>query len=174
LSGALWVFGYGSLVWRPGMSVLEGQPAWIDGWARRFWQGSPDHRGTPEDPGRVATLIEVPGERCHGQAWRVDPQVLEALDYREKAGYARLMLPTGLADGRRVTALTYVAKAGNSDWLGPAPEREMARQISERVGPSGTNRDYLLRLVAVLEERGVLEPGLRSLGQAVVAREKLR
>ncbi len=169
MSSTLWLFGYGSLVWRPAMPIMEGHPAWIEGWSRRFWQGSPDHRGTPEAPGRVATLVEAPGGVCHGQAWRVSTDVLQGLDRRERAGYARFHLPTHLGDGRRVPALIYVAKPQNPNWLGPAPLSEMATHIHHSKGPSGSNREYLLRLATVLAERAVLDPHTEELASAVRA-----
>ena len=57
----VWLFGYGSLIYKAGFDYIERQPATITGWQRRFWQGSHDHRGTPHAPGRVATLVEAPG-----------------------------------------------------------------------------------------------------------------
>jgi cation transport regulator ChaC len=67
-----WIFGYGSLVWRPAFPHRRRRPASIRGFCRRFWQASTDHRGTPEAPGRVVTLIESPGDRCWGMAYEVD------------------------------------------------------------------------------------------------------
>ena len=69
----IWLFGYGSLIWKADFDYLERRPAAITGWARRFWQGSHDHRGTPEAPGRVATLIRAEGAVCHGMAYRITP-----------------------------------------------------------------------------------------------------
>ena len=53
----MWIFGYGSLMWTPGFPWLERRIGGIRGWARRFHQGSPDHRGTPEAPGRSLSLL---------------------------------------------------------------------------------------------------------------------
>ncbi|MDX5329335.1 MAG: gamma-glutamylcyclotransferase, partial [Marinobacter sp.] len=77
---SVWLFGYGSLIYKVDFPFLEQRPASIRGWARRFWQGSHDHRGTPEAPGRVVTLIEQPGAVCRGMAFRVSPNVFEYLD----------------------------------------------------------------------------------------------
>ena len=57
------IFGYGSLVWRPDLPHTEAHDGYIVGWVRRFYQGSPDHRGTPERPGRVATLLRAADEK---------------------------------------------------------------------------------------------------------------
>lgn len=163
-----WVFGYGSLVWRPDFEHLERVPASIDGWIRRFWQGSPDHRGTLERPGRVVTLLPEPGATCHGVAYRVAADVWEpiqaALDHREKAGYAHHRVTLTLRDGRVIPdGLVYVAGRDNPNFLGPAPLAEMAAHIHESVGPSGPNREYLLRLARTLDELGVVDPHVREL-----------
>lgn len=70
---SIWLFGYGSLIYKVDFPFLEQRPASIDGWVRRFWQGSHDHRGTPEAPGRVVTLIQKSGAVCKGMAYRVSP-----------------------------------------------------------------------------------------------------
>jgi len=156
----LWLFGYGSLMWRPDFVHRERHPARVDGWTRRFWQGSPDHRGVPEAPGRVVTLVPEPGARCHGVAYRVAPdvaaEVLAGLDHRERGGYARIELALELLrPGAPVviaSARTYLATSDNPHYLGPAPLPAIARQIVGSRGPSGANLEYLLRLAQTLRE----------------------
>ena len=110
----LWLFAYGSLIWKVDFAFLERRPASLPGWSRRFWQGSHDHRGTPQRPGRVVTLVADAAATCTGVAYRITPAVFEHLDHREKNGYLRLALPIRLDDGNPAEALTYVADAGNN------------------------------------------------------------
>jgi cation transport regulator ChaC len=77
-----WVFGYGSLIYKVDFPYLQREVASITGWKRRFWQGSHDHRGTPEAPGRVVTLIPARGVVCKGVAYLVEHSVFEHLDHR--------------------------------------------------------------------------------------------
>src|SRR5690554_7801732 len=127
---SVWLFGYGSLIYKVDFPFLEQRPATIRGWARRFWQGSHDHRGTPEAPGRVVTLIEQPGARCKGMAYRVSPNVFEYLDVREKNGYLRFSTTMTFEDGSHAEGLVYIATEDNEAFLGEAPEAEIARQIA--------------------------------------------
>ena len=171
---SLWLFGYGSLIWKADFAYLERRPAHILGWARRFWQASHDHRGTPESPGRVATLIRAPGAACHGMAYRISPRVFEPLDIREKNGYLRVITEMKFEDApsdhvSRVEGVVYLAGDDNAAYLGPAPEAEIARQIAASHGPSGPNRDYLLNLAAALRELGFEDAHVFALERALLA-----
>ena len=167
-----WVFGYGSLIWRVDFPYLERQRATLHGWARRFWQGSHDHRGTPEAPGRVLTLVPEPNTACVGMAYRVDDGVFAHLDYREKNGYTRMTLEVELAESvERVPSVVYVADEHNAAFLGPAPLDAIACHIQRSSGPSGRNADYLLELDAALRAMGVEDGHVRELARRVSMRE---
>ena len=153
-----WVFGYGSLIYKADFPHIERRPASIRGWARRFWQGSHDHRGTPKAPGRVVTLVAEPDATCVGVAYLVSPQTFAWLDVREKNGYLRLATELTLDDGRHANGLVYIATPANAAFLGAASEREIALHISRSHGPSGANRDYLLHLAEALRELGADDP----------------
>ncbi len=157
-----WVFGYGSLIWRQDFEVLDYQPASIGGWARRLWQGSHDHRGVPDDPGRVATIVEAPGERCHGCALLVPHDVFEHLDHREKNGYERIDLPIQLPD-REVDGVTYIAPRDNHAFLGDAPKEEIVAQLRRCFGESGSNLEYVLELSNALKELNIDDPHIRQI-----------
>lgn len=172
----LWLFGYGSLVWRPDFEHRARHPAAIDGWTRRFWQGSPDHRGVPEAPGRVVTLVPEAGARCHGVAYRVAREVGEAvlagLDHRERGGYARIELTVQLLHSsppQVASARMYVATPDNPHYLGPAPLPAIAEQIVRCHGPSGPNTEYLLRLAEALRELAADDEHVFALEREVLA-----
>ena len=165
----VWLFGYGSLIYKVDFPYLERRVASIQGWARRFWQGSHDHRGTPASPGRVATLVEAPGETCERKAYRVTPDTFEHLDHREKNGYLRFFTPMTFADGGHAEGLVYVAGSDNAAFLGPAPLDEMAEHIARSHGPSGANSEYLLRLARALEDLGAMDEHVAGLARRVEA-----
>ncbi|GAA5314806.1 MAG: gamma-glutamylcyclotransferase [Candidatus Pelagadaptatus aseana] len=150
----VWVFGYGSLIYKVDFPFIERRAASIEGYARRFWQGSHDHRGTPEAPGRVVTLVEEPGARCGGMAYLIAAEVFEHLDYREKNGYLRVGVELEFAGEDRQSGVVYIAREDNGAFLGAAPEPEIARHIARSRGPSGCNRDYLMHLAASLRRLG--------------------
>jgi cation transport protein ChaC len=157
-----WIFGYGSLIWRPTFPHAERRAAALRGWSRRFWQGSTDHRGVPGAPGRVVTLIEEPAAVCRGVAYRLDADQIEAvlahLDLRERGGYARreVMLELDGSDPQR--GVVYLATPENHNYLGPAELPAIADQIARAHGPSGPNSEYLLRLAEALRGLGADDP----------------
>jgi cation transport protein ChaC len=164
--GHLYVFGYGSLIWRPGFVHDQAHPALLRGFHRRFCLWSRLYRGTPEAPGLVLGLDR--GGACRGLAFRVPAaRAAEVLDYLEErenpAGetvYHRRLLPVRLLDsGRGVAAITYVANRAHQAYCRP-PAEEAARAIARGVGTTGPNRDYLLNTVAHLQALGVRDSAL--------------
>jgi cation transport regulator ChaC len=175
VTAPLWIFGYGSLIWRPTFLFVERVPARLRGWTRRFWQGSTDHRGVPGAPGRVVTLVRDAEGSVDGVAFRIDEldrdEVLAHLDHREKGGYARHDVRLEALDGSAVfPAIVYVATEGNEDWLGPAPLDEIADTVSRARGPSGPNDEYVHRLAEALRELGAHDAHVTELDALLVAR----
>ncbi len=172
LSTPLYIFAYGSLIWRPDFAHTDVQQAHVSGFARRFWQASHDHRGTPALPGRVVTLVPVSDGICEGLAYRVPDeqreQILNALDEREQDGYERVCLPTLLKErNETITALTWVASEQNPSWVGEESLQQVAELIASRQGPSGTNREYLFRLHDAFEQLGIHDTHVAELAAKV-------
>jgi len=159
-----WVFGYGSLIFRAEFPFLERRVARIQGFSRRFWQISPDHRGTPEAPGRVVTLIENSANSVRGVAYRIARErayaVLAELDERERAGYERVAVEIEFTEAPfgRARALTYQARAENPGFVAHTAEREIAEIVRTARGPSGDNASYVRRLAQALREIGEDDP----------------
>ncbi|MFT5219312.1 MAG: cation transport protein ChaC [Planctomycetota bacterium] len=148
----VWLFGYGSLIFKVDFPYVEARPANIKGWSRRFWQGSHDHRGSEENPGRVVTLVEQADAVCGGLAYKVDAAVFAQLDVREKNGYLRIITELEFGEGRSAQGLVYIATEDNEAFLGKASEQEIARQVFKAVGESGPNDEYVLKLAESLRE----------------------
>lgn len=167
--GDLWVFGYGSLIWKPGFSFLEQTPARLIGEHRSLCIYSMVHRGTPEKPGLVLGLDR--GGACQGVAFRVASRERAAslayLREREQATsvYREVMRPIWLkGDARqRVRALTYVADRGHDQYAGRLALEEQLRLVRQGHGASGDNADYVISTVAALEAQGIRDIPLHRL-----------
>ena len=151
LPSPLRVFGYGSLVWRPS-PALEGcgtEVCRADGYRRAFCQRSADHRGTPEAPGLVASIVPAPDASCYGLAYTIPDErvdsVLDELDFREKGGYSADVITIHTTAGESQQALAYYASNENPMYLDASLE-EAAQIIKTAVGPSGANDQYLYNL----------------------------
>jgi len=169
---SIFVFGYGSLIWRPDFQYTDVHQAVVPDYERRFWQASHDHRGTPSSPGRVVTMVPLEGGRCEGLVYRLPDQgrdqILAKLDEREQDGYERAWLKAiKVEGGDSVTVLTWLAEEGNPSWMGEQPMEDLAELISSRQGPSGSNRDYLLRLHEAFLEMGINDEHVSDLADRV-------
>ena len=167
--GDLWVFGYGSLMWRPGFEYIEKVPARLIGEHRALCVYSFDHRGTPEKPGLVLGLDR--GGACRGIAFRVAPGLRDTtIDYlraREQTThvYREVKRSVWLNNGsrQRVSALTYVADRSHVQYAGRLPLDEQLRIVRQGHGRSGNNRDYVLATVKAIEAEGFRDDPLHRL-----------
>jgi len=157
-STSLWVFGYGSLVWKPGFEPGRTLVGSVQGFARRFWQGNETHRGVPGKPGRVATLVEERGVTTHGVALELrGEEALEYLNNREMTlgGYSQKITMFQPIPGDTVPpfpVLVFVATSVSKYWLGPADPADIAEQVVTSSGPSGHNVEYVLKLAEWLHK----------------------
>jgi len=168
---ALWVFGYGSLMWRPGFRFLEAHPATLRGWHRAFCLTSTHYRGTPERPGLVLGL--APGGACIGRAFRIAPErAARTIRYLR----ARENIPPGVyierrvelrIGRRRIGALTYVANRDHPDYAGKLSDEALIRHILRGQGVAGSNVDYLFNTVEHLDAIGIADGPLHRLRDKV-------
>ena len=175
IDGGFWVFGYGSLMWKPGFEFIERRLARLDGYKRAFSLRSHRYRGTPEDPGLVLGLDWAPGESCTGMAFRIGPELADAtrsyLSDRELVtrSYFETLYPVTLLGepAERVDAICYVLDRSHPQYCGGLDLEEQARIIARCVGPSGRNCEYLHNTVEHLVELGVEDAELVALDARV-------
>jgi cation transport protein ChaC len=170
-TGDLWVFGYGSLMWRPGFDVLERVPARLIGLHRALCVFSYVHRGTPEKPGLVLGLDR--GGMCRGIAYRVAAakreKTIAYLRGREQVTsvYLETMRRIELEDEarRQVRALTYIVDRGHVQYAGRLSIAESLHYVRQGHGRSGQNRDYVIETVRALEALGYRESDLHRIAE---------
>lgn len=171
----LWVFGYGSLMWRPDFAFTERAPAALIGAHRSLCIYSFHHRGTHEHPGLVLGLDE--GGACRGVAFRVVPDKRDAtiayLREREQITevYVEALRLVSLLDGsgRDLEALCYLVDRAHPQYAGRLSTEAQARLVRSAVGGSGTNIDYVLNTVRHLEEAGIHDVELMALAANLAA-----
>eukprot|EP00759_Apiculatamorpha_spiralis_P017934 PhF_6_TR24008/c0_g1_i1/m.33610 len=174
----LYVFGYGSLCWRPGFDYVQSHKAQLTGYGRRFWQKSTDHRGTPEFPGLVCTLVPISQDHAvDGVVFQLAPEklqeVVDLLDFRERGGYkrscvqVRKIVDGGSAEPEVVEAIVYIADETNPHYTPNLTISQTADIIRKAAGPSGPNIDYVRNLHKYFVENGVVDRYMEDLMAAV-------
>jgi glutathione-specific gamma-glutamylcyclotransferase len=170
-----WVFGYGSLMWRPDFAFVERRGALLQGRRRAFCIYSVHHRGTPARPGLVLGL--APGGSVRGVAYRIAdgdwPEVYAYLLEREQPTetYVEAMVRVRLDDGRRIAAVAFLSDPHHPQWAGDLGLDAQADLIDGASGLSGRNIDYLRDLVEHLRAAGVNDRAMERLLVMVEARE---
>jgi cation transport protein ChaC len=170
----LWVFGYGSLMWRPGFTFVETQPARLMGYSRDMCLMSYHYRGTVEQPGLVCGLMESAGSVCDGRAYRiaaVDAEhALEYLDARELITdiYIPRHLPIRLAAGHDVIARIYLADTAHGQFVGGWSDAKKVAHIVQGKGTEGRCLEYMRNLVQHIDELGISDAHMTALLQAAL------
>jgi glutathione-specific gamma-glutamylcyclotransferase len=173
-----WVFGYGSLMWRPGFDFVESSVARLHGYHRHFCVWSHRYRGSPKVPGLVLGLDH--GGSCRGVAYRIAPdqaeKVLAYLHEREmitgvyqpsRLGMTlmdnRGAVANAVVSGRRVVAQTYVVDRTHPQYAGTLSETELAALVIQGVGTAGPCLDYLNNTVDHLVKMGIPDRRLEKM-----------
>jgi glutathione-specific gamma-glutamylcyclotransferase len=167
----LWIFAYGSLMWRPNFQYEEAGLALLEGAHRALCLYSIVHRGRPSAPGLVLGLDK--GGRCEGMAFRVPAPLVKPtrayLHRRENIthAYSALTRPVKLSSGARVDALCFLVDRGHRQYAGALPLERQARIVRKSVGGSGRNIDYVVNTVEHLRLLGVHDSRLERLMTAL-------
>ena len=168
----LWIFGYGSLIWRPGFHYDEAYVARIVGFQRAFCIYSTHHRGNDSQPGLVLGLNR--GGMCHGMAFRVSGQhrneTLRYLRAREQINgvYRETQTPIELVGHGNVhMAVTYVVETAHPSYAGRLPFQRQVQIIRNARGRSGPNIEYLINTSMHLRELSIRDRNLERLSAAV-------
>ncbi len=169
-----WVFGYGSLMWRPGFEYLERRRARLTGYHRSLCIHSWRHRGTRERPGLVLGLDR--GGACVGVAFRVamvhQGAVMAYLRERELVNGVYIERPSKvvLSDGHTTAAISYVADRAHEQYAGRLAVDEAIDRVCGAVGGAGPNEDYVLNTVAHLHELDIRDTWMEAVADGIRAR----
>ncbi len=173
VAGDVWIFAYGSLMWRPDFAFVERRKARLSGYHRALCIWSHHWRGTPDRPGLVLGLDR--GGSCVGIAFRIaaaerEP-ILAAVRARELISGVYLEIEAGvlLDDGRRQAALTYVADRKHAQYAGKLARDAMLARVRHGAGLAGSNIDYVRNTYAHLKALGVADPRLGFIVEAIEA-----
>lgn len=170
--GAIWVFGYGSLVWSPMLHAARRLPARVHGWHRGFYLRSAINRGTPDRPGLVLALDR--GGACGGIAMQLrrttQQEDLELLWRREMVtgAYRPQWVRAHTAAGV-VQALAFVMERSHPSYAGRLDDDAILDMVRHARGHFGTCSEYLLETAASLERHGIADARLSRLARRLAS-----
>jgi cation transport protein ChaC len=170
--GPLWVFAYGSLIWRPEFEFVEARPVVVHGWRRAFCIGMTSFRATPAQPGLMLALQQ--GGSCRGVAFRLPGDdalgrmrrlLIREGDFHESMPCFRWLAARG--GGELLKVMTFYAMPRRHPWLEPLPPDQQAQRIARAAGRIGSCAAYLKNTVEHLEARGIHDPYLWDMQRRV-------
>ncbi|MFJ3482533.1 gamma-glutamylcyclotransferase [Pseudomonas sp. NPDC090202] len=164
--GPVWLFAYGSLIWRPECSSAERRRARVHGYHRGLYLWSHEHRGTPERPGLVFGLDR--GGSCSGFAYRLPEENIEesllALWQREMPypSYRPHWLSARLDDGSKVQALGFVLERHLPSYAGNLPDSVLTQVLANASGRYGTTQEYVEQTLNALRSHSMPDLSLEE------------
>ncbi len=170
-NGDLWIFAYGSLMWRPDFVFVERHKARLSGYHRSLCIFSHHYRGTTETPGLVLGLDR--GGSCLGVAFKVDSNhreaTLDAVRARELVTgvYLEVTVNVTLPDGAQVRATTYVADRAHLQYAGKLHRQTVLACVARAAGVTGPNLDYVRNTDLHLRNIGIVDRNLAWIVQAI-------
>lgn len=161
-----WVFGYGSLMWRPDFPYIDAQRVLVHGYHRTLCALSTGHRGTKEKPSLIVGLDR--GGSCLGRGYLVAPKDVENVraylrGREQKSGvYEPRHITINLNDGRKYQALTFAVCRTSPLYTGKLPFERQVELVLQGNGRSGTGLEYLQSMVEHLDEMNIPCEKLRA------------
>jgi cation transport protein ChaC len=174
--GPFWLFGYGSLIWKPETAFEVAEQAVARGWHRRFCLGwDYRYRGSLDTPGIMLALDR--GGQCRGMVYRLPEAGLEA-ELHKLIRREMSMVPSAFpwrfidvvaVDGPR-RALTFAMNRNSGRYIAGLSDEALAEILATAVGFRGSMAEYLFSTTAKLEELGIHDRNLWRLQELVAAR----
>jgi len=165
----IWVFGYGSLIWKPGFEFAHKEIGRLQNYKRSFCIWSIHYRGTPEHMGLVLALDKVQGSNCDGLLFKIKAKNVEkVLSYLRKRelisdAYLEVIVDVKLNSGETVKAYTYLVNRNHEQYAGSLTIDDQALIIKSAKGTIGSNTEYLYNVTKCLRDLGIKDPELEKL-----------
>lgn len=174
--GPVWLFAYGSLMWKPELPIAESRLATLHGWHRRFCMWQWRHRATRANPNLMLALDR--GGSCRGMVLRLSASgvrdQLSRLWKREMIGRGyRARWVTVATPAGKVSAIAFVIRHDGPRYAGRLPDETVADYMAQACGYAGSAAEYLLHTWETAERVGVRDRYLQRM-QGLVAHRLAR